>query len=283
MSDRISKCISCDKSDFKYYAENETLKVPIFICQNCKLHVACESQKKLNEILNNFYESTFWDSIREKGLNNSYQDSYSLGRKRLFSSQIKYLQNYLTKNSKILEIGSGHGETISELENLNYDVTGIEPDLKNVEHLKKILKNSHIIHSTIENLTINEKFDFVWMSHVFEHLSEPIKFLESIKKNMNKNCFLFIEVPSVTKKNDWRKFQTSPHTYNYSKIALTNIVEKAGYQIISCDCFGPPTKFNGLINKIYKNLVKKDMYPFYPKLLLNEDTGEDLRLVAQLK
>lgn len=29
---RISKCISCNSSDFDYYNENFTLKLPMYIC-----------------------------------------------------------------------------------------------------------------------------------------------------------------------------------------------------------------------------------------------------------
>ena len=182
MSNRISQCISCGGTNFKYYAENKTLKVPIHICQNCKLHVAGESQKQLDDILKKFYEKDYWDITRNEGLDDSHSNHYSVGRKRIFLSQIKYVKKFLTKNSKVLEIGSGNGETLIELEKLNFQTTGIEPDLKNVEHLRKILKKSKIIQSNIENLDIDEKFDFIWMSHVFEHLSDPISFLNNIKK-----------------------------------------------------------------------------------------------------
>ena len=281
MSNRISQCISCGGTNFKYYAENITLKVPIHICQNCKLHVTGESQKQLDDILKKFYEKDYWDITRNEGLDDSHSNHYSVGRKRMFLSQIKYVKKFLTKNSKVLEIGSGNGETLIELEKLNFQTTGIEPDLKNVEHLRKILKKSKIIQSNIENLDIDEKFDFIWMSHVFEHLSDPISFLNNIKKNTNKNYFLFIEVPNVTKKNDWRTFTVVPHAYNYSGTALQNILQKTGYKIISCDYFGPPTKLNGGINKISTKIFKKDFYPFYPKMLLNADTGEDIRIIAQ--
>ena len=139
MSNRISQCISCGGTNFKYYAENKTLKVPIHICQNCKLHVAGESQKQLDDILKKFYEKDYWDITRNEGLDDSHSNHYSVGRKRIFLSQIKYVKKFLTKNSKVLEIGSGHGETLIELEKLNFQTTGIEPDLKNVEHLGKIL------------------------------------------------------------------------------------------------------------------------------------------------
>jgi len=281
LDDRITKCISCEGKNLKYYAENKTLKLPIYICQDCQLHTTGTSQKQLESVLENFYEEDFWDITRDSGLNDSHSDAYSIGRKRLFTSQFKYIKKFLKKDFNILEIGSGHGETLIEFEKLNFKITGIEPDLKNVAHLKKILKKSKIIQSSIEELNIDEKFNLIWMSHVFEHLADPISFLKNIQKNMNHDSILFLEVPSVTKKNDYRKFTTNPHAYNFSGISLKNILQKTGYQIIMQDYFGPPTKFNGLINKIHKSLFKKDFYQFYPKMRLNLETGEDVRVIVK--
>jgi len=283
LDDRIQKCLSCDGQNLKYYAENKTLKLPIYICQDCKLHTTGTSQKQLESILENFYDEEFWDKSRDSGLNDSHSDAYSVGRKRLFTSQLKYIKKFLKNDFSILEIGSGHGETLIEFEKLNFKITGIEPDSKNVTHLKKILKRSKIIQSSIEELNINEKFDLIWMSHVFEHLSDPISFLKNIQKNMNYNSILFIEVPSVTKKNDYRKFTSSPHAYNFSGISLQNLLQKTGYKIIMQDYFGPPTKINGLINKIHNSLFKKEFYQFYPKMRLNSETGEDIRTIVKLK
>jgi len=283
MNDRISKCISYDSTNLKYYAENQTLKLPIYICQDCQLHTIGTSQKQLESILENFYEEEFWDEQRDYGLVDSHTDAYSIGRKRLFTSQFKYIQKFLKKDFNILEIGSGHGETLIEFEKLNFKVTGIEPDTKNITHLKKILKKSRVIQSSIEDFNIDEKFDLIWMSHVFEHLPDPISFLKNIQKNMNSDSILFIEVPSVTKKNDYRTFTIVPHAYNYSGTSLQNLFQKTGYKIISHDYFGPPTKVNGLFNKIHKSLLKNDFYQFYPKIRLNSETGEDMRLIVRKK
>ena len=116
---------------------------------------------------------------------------------------------------------------------------------------------------------MDQKFDVIWMSHVFEHLSNPISFLNKIKSKMEKNGILFIEVPNVTKKKDYRTFTIAPHAYNYSGLALQNILEKTGYEVISCDYFGPPTKFHGALNKFYKKFKKTNFYPYYPKILFN--------------
>jgi len=282
MDNRIEKCISCNNSNFKYYADNEVLKLPIYICQNCKLYITGKSQNELDAILSTYYESDFWDINRKNGMNDEHTDNYSQGRVRLWKSQFKYLNSFL-KKSEILEIGSGHGESLLEFDKLNYNVTGIEPDKKNVQHLKQILKKCKIIESTAEDFQLETKFDLVWMSHVFEHLSNPLEFLKRLKKNIKNNGILFIEVPNVEKENDYRTFTKTPHAYNYSAKSLQNILEKSGYEIIACDFFAPPKKINGGINRLSKKFLKRDFYPFYPKMLTDRESGEDIRIVSRLE
>jgi len=48
------------------------------------------------------------------------------------------------------------------------------------------------------------------------------------------------------------------------------------FQIIRCDCFRPATKIEGLKNKIFKN-----MFPFYPRILTDEKSGMDLRIILK--
>lgn len=284
MNDRIHKCISCSNSHFKYYTENVSLNLPMYICQNCNLYITGKSQKELDTILLNYYKEDFYNKKRELGLfNDEHNDRYSRGRIRVWNSQFNYLKEFLLKTSKILEIGSGHGESIIEFDKLNYNVVGIEPDEKNVSHLQQILKNCRIINSTAEEFQVNEKFDLVWMSHVFEHLSRPVDFLKKLKQNLKKDGVCFIEVPNVEKKNDYRTFTKTPHAYNYSEKSLNNIIEKNGYEVIKCDFFGAPNKINGGINKISQKILKKNFYQYYPKMLTSRKNGEDIRIVFRLK
>jgi len=226
MKDRISSSISCGGTNFKFYSHNKSLDLPMYICQTCHLYVTGESSTETEAKISNYYDGEFWDNARKEGLNDDYSDSYSRGRVRLWSSQFKYCKKYIKSNSKILEIGSGHGEAIKQFDMLGFQVTGIEPDNKNVENIRKTLNHSTIINDKAETFHLESEFDLIWISHVFEHLTKPIEFLQNIKKNLKKDGLVFIEVPNVEKKNDHRKFINTPHAYNYSKLSLNNIIRK---------------------------------------------------------
>ena len=280
-NDRIIKCISCDSSNFNYYADHLTLKLPIYICQNCKLYITGKSQKEIDTIIQHYYDKDFWADDLENLLESNFTDSYSIGRIRLWKSQKKYCNKILNNNKTILEIGSGHGEAIYNFDKIGYNVTGIEPDKRNVISINKKLKNSTCIVEKAETFSFEKKFDIIWLNHVFEHLTQPIQFLTKISNFLNNSGFIFIEVPSVEKKNDYRQFTSAPHAYNYSKLSLINISKKADYEIVKCNYFRSPTLFEGGINKIFNKFLKKDFFEFYPKILTSSKNGENIRIILQ--
>ena len=96
---------------------------------------------------------------------------------------------------------------------------------------------------------------------------------------MNESGFIFIEVPSVEKVNDYRKFQVAPHAYNYSRQSLVNISKKSGYDIVKSDYFRSPTLFEGGINKLFNKFFNKDFFKYYPKILTNKENGENIRII----
>ena len=275
---RIGKCISCNSTDFDYYNQNFTLKLPIHICKNCKLYVTGISQKEIDKKLDHFYDEDFWKKDLEK-LKSDFTDSYSIGRIKIWRSQKKYCEEILNDNKTILEIGTGHGEAIYNFDKIGYLVTGIEPDKENVIFINKKLKNSECILEKAETFSFDKKFDIIWINHVFEHLSKPIEFLKKLNNFLNESGFIFIEVPSVEKVNDYRKFQVAPHAYNYSRQSLVNISKKSGYDIVKSDYFRSPTLFEGGINKLFNKFFNKDFFKYYPKILTNKENGENIRII----
>ena len=155
-NDRIIKCISCDSSNFNYYAHNFTLKLPMYICQNCKLYVTGKSQKEIDKVIQHYYDKNFWKDDLENLLESNFTDSYSIGRIRLWKSQKKYCNDILNNSETILEIGSGHGEAIYNFDKIGYNVTGIEPDKKNVISINKKLKNSKCIVEKAETFSFEK-------------------------------------------------------------------------------------------------------------------------------
>ena len=84
--------------------------------------------------------------------------------------QVETSREFINQNSKILQIGSSQGYTLSQFKKL-VEYIGIEPSFfhQNLQTLK--IKT---INNFFENVykKIQTKFDFVILTHVLEHIKD---------------------------------------------------------------------------------------------------------------
>jgi len=70
--------------------------------------------------------------------------------------------------------------------------------------------------------------------------------------------------------------EKNPHLFHFSKKSLCKLVRNVGYDIISCDVFRPATKSEGMRQKLFKN-----SFPYYPRILTDDNNGRDLRIIVK--
>lgn len=86
--------------------------------------------------------------------------------------------------------------------------------------------------STAEN---SDSIDLVVMSHVLEHVPNPIKFLMDATRNLRKGGALFIEVPC----RDWEhKSIDEPHLLFFDKQPMRYLLSKLGFDDIQVSYHG---------------------------------------------
>lgn len=268
-------CNIC-KNDLNIYSQNSNLKMPVYFCKNCNYYVTGQNEIEVKQKLEILYSGIYWDERKIKdSIESNYTDIISMGKLRNWISQYAYCKQFFKNKETILEIGVGGGQAVYWFEQQGYVVTGIEPDSRNVDLINKKLNKSKIIHSFIEDVNLDEEFDIIWMSHVLEHLVRPDLFLGNISKNLKNNGILFIEVPSCEHKPTLSaSIFENPHIHHFSKKSLLTLVEK-NFDIISCSCFRPATKFEGLIQKIFRS------FQYYPRIKTSCQKGRDLRVILR--
>ena len=249
-------CISCDNKKLEFYKEMSNLELPVFHCDKCGLFVTGDSIDKISEKVSTIYKKSYWDErTSEKSINSKYSDEDSEGKRRNWISQFAYCKEFFKEKRSILEIGSGAGQATFWFENEGFDITGIEPDPRNVKLINKILKNGNCINEKVENIKLEQKFDIIWMVHVLEHLVDPLNVLNRIKNNMKQNSVFFIEVPNCENEEMLNaSIIDNPHVYHFTKKSLENIVKKAGFKIKKTDYFRPATKRKEFLIKYQKRI-----------------------------
>jgi SAM-dependent methyltransferase len=149
-----------------------------------------------------------------------------------YVSQILEKRNFTA--TKILEIGPGQGyfagHWLSKYPNASY--YGVETDLTCHEVLNNIgvkLLLPEQVESSIREV------DLVIMSHVLEHVPDPIGFLQLVTRKLKKGGALFIEVPC----NDWQhKEFDEPHLLFFNKNSIMLALKNVGFDQIQVNYFG---------------------------------------------
>lgn len=274
-------CIFCNNESLIEYSKDSYMGLPVYFCNICGMYITGRNEEEVKNRSVEIYKKEYWDGRgAEEAIRTNYSDTNSQGKKRQWISQYAYCKPYF-KNKKFLEIGCGPGQTIFWFEEKGFNVSGIEPDERNVGLINQKLKSGHCDVGFAEEFSISENYDIIWISHVFEHLVRPDLLLIKCKEHLTPEGILFIEVPNCENKEVLKSSVfKQPSTFHFTKKALMNLVIKSGLRIERCDCFRAPTKVEGGLNKIMKKISFKQ-YPYYPKIITNNKDGIDIRIILK--
>jgi 2-polyprenyl-3-methyl-5-hydroxy-6-metoxy-1,4-benzoquinol methylase len=99
----------------------------------------------------------------------------------------------------VLELGSSKGDFTSRLLPYFSDITCIEASAEAIEICKhKLPSDIEYVHSTFESAQLSKKYDNVILTHVLEHIDNPVELLTKIKNEwLSENGKLFIVCPNA--------------------------------------------------------------------------------------
>ena len=136
------------------------------------------------------------------------------------------------KNFNIIEIGCSSGGILKYLEPFTNAVYGSDLDEEAIKYGQKIL-NLNIRVGEKPDFPSKEKNIFI-LSHVLEHVFDPLEFIISIKKMLKESDFLYIAVPGMNMvklgnyKYDLRRYFHLAHVTDFTKETLLTLITTAG-------------------------------------------------------
>lgn len=176
--------------------------------------------------------------------------NYNQKSKEYFSGIRLDLISLIKKtNVKILEIGAAYGETLYYLKQngIASEVVGIDlfEDKQNPQHYKSV---DNFIFGNIEEINLeqyNNYFDIILLPDVLEHLFEPKKVLQNVKKYLTDDGQIILSMPNIRhysaiKKivfnGDFRYEESGIFDYThvrfYCRKNIQELLENAGYQVV---------------------------------------------------
>lgn len=170
-------------------------------------------------------------------------------------------------NNSIMEIGGSSGALYNKIKNANLEYSCIDLCQANfdVSNIKYVIANC-------ENYKFNN-VSCIAMSHVFEHLYDPKKFIENIDQHNIKT--VYISIPNMINLLDNKSSSIihNEHTFFIDDIFIRYLFSRKGYELINSKKFKNHSifyqfektncKVSELLNREY---IKNTMYDIYLNL-----------------
>jgi SAM-dependent methyltransferase len=145
---------------------------------------------------------------------------------------VDLIRQFWGNSPSVLEIGCGHGFFADQCRRNRLAYKAVEANAKMAQDLS--VRGFHVYQSVVPPLTVQERFDVIFMDQVFEHMrgrDEAIALIQSCKDHLNNMGILVICSPDIfTAKEDF--FSDYTHNYPTSMPVLTQILEDGGFQVV---------------------------------------------------
>ncbi|WP_235617567.1 class I SAM-dependent methyltransferase [Brevibacillus brevis] len=107
----------------------------------------------------------------------------------------KIISRFLRKGD-ILELGPAEGLMTSYIDKYAYSLTLVDGSSVFCDVLRRKYPHAKVICSLFEELELEEKYDYVLLGHVLEHVENPIAILMHIKKFLKPDGKIIAVVPN---------------------------------------------------------------------------------------
>lgn len=144
---------------------------------------------------------------------------------------------YIKLGSTVLDIGSGSGQSLLEIEALGGVAHGIEPD-PNAQKIARSLKLKVYKGFITDNPFPNKKFDFITASQVIEHEPNPKEFLEAVKKKLNKGGMVILSFPTSDAfyrkifGKKWIHWHVPYHINHFTRKSINILAKEVGFEVV---------------------------------------------------
>lgn len=207
-------------------------------------------------------------------------DRFRMGRAKRYA-------RYLKGSGRILDIGCGNGKFLQCVDTLgDYDLNGIEMPGGSADRASQItnltLKIGELEAGDFEPNSI----DGITLHHVFEHLSQPRKYLEIISEIMKPGGVLVMSFPNVDSwqssfgKGLWFHMDPPRHLFLFRPKAFKRTMAEYGFDVINEKHFNPEYNPFGTQQTLLNKLgIKRDA--LYESMKNNQEYLHDVPKATQ--
>ncbi|MEI7813716.1 MAG: class I SAM-dependent methyltransferase [Coriobacteriia bacterium] len=151
-----------------------------------------------------------------------------------------------------LDYGSGTGRALRFAEQLGMKAVGVDASDNTLEAARATGLDLRV--GSYENLPLQgETFDVIHLSHVLEHVVEPVEALTALRTHMSDRGRILVMVPNAGSGlsdlfgADWFQLDAPRHLWGLTPHSLELAMERAGFSVVK-------KIFNGAGHAIYESM-----------------------------
>ncbi len=165
----------------------------------------------------------------------------------------RFISDCLLPEHSVLDLGCKQGHDAYLMATKCSRVVGIDYDTDAIAYAKEQYRRPNLDFLAIEGVNYltrsPHKFDVLVLSHVLEHLDDPLGFLRQFRSFFK---FVYIEVPDFDRSvlNHFRKslrmellYSDDDHISEFDRYNLMSVIEKSGLEVVRSEIMYGNMKF----------------------------------------
>jgi SAM-dependent methyltransferase len=225
-------CLCENGKSYVVLSEKDRYGLPhrVVMCKNCLTIFATPRfdqatfQDFYTHIYRNLYESV------ERPIPEFFNSQYQHGVEIL-----QFIAQHVESpvRGKVFEAGCGAGGILKVFAEQGCEAEGcdFEPVYLEYGRQQGLQLQIAALESILEDCT--SRYDFFILSHVLEHVLEPIKVLAGLHNVIARNGYLFLEVPNVTPHIGFMSQLQSAHNWYFDSETLRRVLEVSGFSVVA--------------------------------------------------
>jgi len=232
------ECPICGSSSVSFIGEGDRYGMGLEVdgCNTCGL--AFVNPRPVKSAMDDFYKTKyreFYESVEVPSL-----DYVAKGP---FQSRADFvvgvLRRYLDEDvhGELLDIGCAEGTLLKTIKEdfPCLSINGLEPNPNFAAFAREHTGTGNIFSGTFEdflNGAGSEKYDVITITHVLEHMPDPVKTLSMLRALLKKDGLLYVEVPNILDVRSKSIAQIHiAHLIYFDPVTLQLCLDRAGFQV----------------------------------------------------